>query len=290
MIKRITTIGLLFIASNAVAQSDVAKANWAPVMKVDGSADEWSQPLRFYDNDSKLFYSFVNDDKNLYLCFETDDEVNQAKIMRAGIKVSLSIKGKDKHKVSIDFPVVEKTTAPEEEKPKVPGQRSDHGDFRTAFLLHHTTMEIKGFVTKDTVISINDSSGINVAMNWDATNKFIYEIAIPLKELYGAGYTADDIAKDISLTAEINAVKKGEGDNKAYAGKGGDGGGGGRMGGGRMGGGGGRMGGGRGGGNRGGNTATQNTEEKSPEEITAQHTSLYEKSEVKQKFSLAAKQ
>src|SRR5882757_1216273 len=252
MIKKIVTIGLLFIAGNAVAQSDVAKANWAPIMKVDGSADEWSQPLRFYDNDSKLFYSFVNDDKNLYLCFETDDEINQAKIMRAGIKVSLSVKGKDKHKVSIDFPIVEKAKdAPAEEKVKVPGQKFDRGDFKTAFLLHHTTMEIKGFATKDGVISTNDSSGINAAINWDATNKFIYEVVIPLKELYGAGYTADDIAKDISLTAEINAVKKGDDGDKSYSGKGG---GGNRMGGGRMGGGGGRMGGGRGGGNRGNTT------------------------------------
>jgi len=287
MAKKIITIGLAFIAANSFAQSDVAKANWAPVVKVDGNADEWAQPLRFYDNDSKLFYSFVNDDKTLYLCFATDDEVNQAKIMRAGIKVSLSTKTKDKHKVSIDFPVIAKAedSARTEEKPRTPGQKFDRGDFKTAFLAHHTTMEIKGFSTKDGVININDNSGINVAMNWDAANKCIYEVAIPLKELYGEGYTADDIAKDISLTAEINALKKGEGGDKAYNGRGG--GGGGRMGGGRMGGG--RMGGGRGGGNRGA-SMENNTEEKTPDEITAQHTSMYEKSEVKQKFDLATKQ
>jgi uncharacterized membrane protein YgcG len=285
MLKRITAVGLMFVACNSFAQSDVAKANWAPVVKIDGSADEWTQPLRFYDNDSKLFYSFVNDDKNLYLCFETDDEINQAKIMRAGMKVSLSTKTKDKHKISIDFPVTEKTEALPEDKPKFAGQKPDRGDFKSAFLAHHTTMEIKGFATKDGVISINDSSGINAAINWDATNKFIYEIAIPLKELYGAGYTPDDISKDISLTAEVNAVKKGEGGDKAYSGKGG-----GRMGGGGMGHGGGRMGGGggRGGGNR-GNATENNTDEKTPDEITAQHTSMYDKSTVKQKFNLATK-
>lgn len=97
MIKQFLTSVLLFVSIFSFAQSDILKSNRiASVIKIDGDASEWHLPLRFYDNSTKLFFDFSNDDNNLYLCFQSKDDAEQMKIMRAGITITLSTKGKGK--------------------------------------------------------------------------------------------------------------------------------------------------------------------------------------------------
>src|SRR5450759_4772687 len=88
MIKQFLTSVLLFVSIFSFAQSDILKSNRiASVIKIDGDASEWHLPLRFYDNSTKLFFDFSNDDNNLYLCFQSKDDAEQMKIMRAGITI-----------------------------------------------------------------------------------------------------------------------------------------------------------------------------------------------------------
>ena len=196
MIRNIPAIILIFFSTLSFAQDDIAKSSWisSPV-KIDGKPQEWKLPLRYYDAGTKLFFAFANDDKNLYLCFQAPDEMNQVKIMRAGMEVYLSVKGK--HKVSVTFPLL-RTTCNSPSQDDISGQQnSDRKNRRTSFILQNTMMEVKGFETKNGLIPINDSSGINAAINWDENDKLTYEIAIPLKEWFGINYTLADISKDI---------------------------------------------------------------------------------------------
>lgn len=273
MIKIIITAGSLFIANVLLAQDDMPQSTWmASPVKIDGIGNEWPKTLRFYDNSTKLFFAFANDDKNLYICFQSPDEMNQVKIMRAGMKINLAVKTSAKHNVSIIFPIARSTDNVQKPLAENGGdQQTRQKDRKNNFLVENTLMEVKGFATRTGTISINDSSGINAAINWDENNKMIYEIAIPLKEFYGAGFTLADMSKPVSLDVEVNAVSN----NHSYSGGGG---GFGSRGGGRMGG---------GGGHRRGNAAggEERADETSRQESRA---AMFEKGELKEKFILAS--
>ncbi|HUZ60980.1 MAG TPA: hypothetical protein VMU83_19560 [Hanamia sp.] len=58
----------------------------------------------------------------------------------------------------------------------------------TAFLAGDSLMEIDGFIRKDGLIPSHDTSDIHAAINWDKNNALTYEIAIPLKEMFGGDY------------------------------------------------------------------------------------------------------
>ncbi|MGH2646563.1 MAG: hypothetical protein ACRDE8_03305 [Ginsengibacter sp.] len=279
MKRNIFTIVLIFYCGHLFAQDDIPTSSWVSTpVKVDGNAQEWKLPLRLYDDATKLFFGFANDDKNLYLCFQTSDEINEMKILRAGMKIYLSTKGKDKHKVSINFPMQQKAEPTTPSNEDTVQQAFERRSRRSASFTKDTMMEVKGFTTRNGIIPINDNSGINAAINRDDANKLTYEISIPLKELFGADYSTEDLSKDIFLDAEVNAMSKsghtGNGGG-GYSGRGG--------GGGRMGGGAGRLGGGGGGmhHNREGNEGANS------EQTGTDRSAMFEKAELKQKFILA---
>jgi hypothetical protein len=187
---------------------DVSIAKWrSQPMVIDGAAKEWSMPLRFYDSETKLFFAFVNDSTYLYLCFQSNDKRNQVKINLAGMKVLINTKGKEKHKASIDFPLTDsklnfaREELNEEVEPDIP-------NLKNSFLLQNTNMLTKGFATQNGNFPIHDSTGINAALNWNEKNIMTYEIAIPLKELFGANYSAKDLSKTITLVVQVNAITR----------------------------------------------------------------------------------
>jgi hypothetical protein len=276
----ISTLACFFISSLLWAQDVLPVAVWAVApIKADGNPAEWNLPLRFYDNSTKLFFAFANNSKNLYLCFQTSDEINQQKILRAGMKVILISKTGDKRKVSINFPLaqqrlplMEETAADSTEK------HLERKNFKNNFLVQHRVMEVKGFATKNGAIEINDSSGINAAINWTDANLLTYEIVIPFAEFYGKEFDSDDLSKYITMEVEINAVQRQE-----HLG------GGNREGGGRMGGGG--MGRGSVMGRRGGMGRQRSSfggDEAASGNGLGNRAAMYEKSELKQKFILSA--
>src|SRR6185312_2099443 len=268
---------LVFIATIAFAQDNSA-AQWAKNnITVDGNTADWNHSLKHYDNDTRLFFDFKNDSNNLYLCFQTKDEMTEAKIMRAGMKIIIGDKINGKHKSSISFPLGFKHAFKSEqaENAITPDPLSSPGRHQ-----HFTpdSMEVKGFAGKNGLISANDAAGIHAAIGRDSANTLTYEVAIPLKELFGSGYSIKDFSKDISLNVIINALSPGS--HSATAGYGGRGGhsGGGRMGGGRMGG-------------YGGMGHERNrTEGEGGEQYGNERAAMSQKSELKQKFVLAMPQ
>ena len=149
--------------------------------------------------------------------------------MRAGMKIILSNKINGKHKSVIEYPLPA-SKIPEKKDEIQPDPMAPHQSRHAAFLEKDTLMEIKGFTTKNGMISTRDTSGIHAAINWDSANVFTYEIAIPLKEMFGNNYDLKDLSKEISLDVVISAtradnLKNSEGESE-YPGKGG-----GRMGG-----------------------------------------------------------
>ncbi len=174
---------------------------------VDGNAKEWQNPFGLYESKTKLMFAIANNDSNLYLCFQCPDPVNQDKIMQAGMQVSIIRKGKNKLNASIEFPL-KKTEKGENNEETYSGQQRTIPEIKADFLLNNFTMLTSGFATQNNVFNIKENPGIQVAINWDNINTLVYEIAIPLKELFGNGFTAADLGSELMLGVEIFAVSR----------------------------------------------------------------------------------
>jgi len=195
----------IFITSYAFAQ-DEPTSQWAQnTITVDGNAQDWNS-LKHYDNNSRLFFDFKNDSNNLYLCFQSKDEMNEAKILRAGMKIILSDKMNGKHKSIINFPLGIKNSEKKSDDEVQPDPLAAHQSKHALFLARDTTMEVRGFATQNGLIPSNNPSGIRAAINWNAENTLTYEVAIPLKELFGEGYQLKDLSKEIALNVIISAM------------------------------------------------------------------------------------
>ncbi|MFT3678802.1 MAG: hypothetical protein QM791_00930 [Ferruginibacter sp.] len=281
MIKGITASLFVLFINTAFAQDDAAKSNWATApVKVDGDSREWVQPFKYYDATTKLFFAFANDDQNLYLCFQVPNEAEQIKIMRAGMEVTITARGKKKIKGTLTYPFLqENDTLPGEQPGKDEKTGNDH-KWQTGIKGDHSKwkgkIKAEGFITANAVMDADNTTGLNIAAAWDSAHKFAYEISIPLKELFGEEFNINDIGKELSLDVVVNAVTKR--DRPVNNGNGGRNFSGGRMGGGRrMGGGGGSW------------QHNRNGENSGPPANAANSSSMFEKTEMKEDFVLAKK-
>jgi len=249
-----TLVAFLTLTLNGLAQSDVSKARWkSKEIVIDGNDREWTKPLNFYDDKSGLLFAISNDQRNVYFAFTVNDEMKMRKLMSAGWSVELSSKEKDrKFNATLTFPSVKlqgmgKRPGSEFEK-KVAGN-----PVIDSYRLQLQSIAVKGFLSNQTELKLNDKNGIDIAIGADSSLFIVYEIAIPLKELM-ADYSVQ-LDELITLNVSVNAMDRpaGGGERGGRAGRGGGGsrselsdmGG---MGGGRSGGGRGGMGGGRPGG------------------------------------------
>lgn len=231
--KNIALVVLFFsIARIGFAQESPASAWTNGHVVVDGNASEWKLPLKYYDNATHLFFALQNDSNNLYLCLQSKDEINQVKILNGGMRITLSNKINGKHKSTISFPLPHKhqTKSDGSSSEVTPDPLAPHESRHALFLATDTTMELKGFANTNGILSIRNSSGIEAAINFDAANTLTYEVAIPLRELFGANYDLKDLSKDIYLNVVINGTQAPFPQQGGFSGRGGQGNG--RMGGG----------------------------------------------------------
>ncbi|HEY2726676.1 MAG TPA: hypothetical protein VGI61_05855 [Parafilimonas sp.] len=215
---------------SSYSQSDVSTARWMqqPLI-VDGKNTEWGS-LNFYDDDTRLSFGIANDSNNIYLCFESADELNQVKIMRAGMKVTLSSKGKAKHDATIAFPLPQNNKQlPQQSNPANNVESSnttyqhpvhDAASFRENFVTNHRVMNVSGFASANGEVPIDSITGLKAAINWDSTSNLYYEIAIAKKDFFGNDYSAKDAAADITLSVEINALQHSSNESSGSSGSG----------------------------------------------------------------------
>ncbi len=147
-------------------------------------------------------FGIANDSTMLYLVFQNPDEKVQAKIFRCGMKVTLSVK-KIKRKATLAYPLPH--SGDEEAGPgHVPNMVVLQNNFR----MQNIMMVAEGFTLHNGMLPLSDSSSIQTAINWNESNNMIYELAIPFTELYGSNFSVKDLANEIILHVEINAMEK----------------------------------------------------------------------------------
>ena len=260
----------LLLSAPVFSQEDVSESKWlSSKIDIDGNDAEWNHPFNFFDNNSGLIFTMVNDGKNIYLCFSNNDKAKTGKMMIAGWSLQLvSSEKKRKFDAVISFP---KSADP---------NITLRSDFKTALGVYKAgipSVKTKGFVTNNGEIPLNNKDGITIGIGEDAAEKIIYEIKIPIKELMEEDKVQlnELISLDITVNALDKPAEKSNGSTEGREGRSGFSGGGG----GRMGSGGGRMGGGMGGGGRGrGGAGTQG--------VTSDRYAMFDKVSFKQKIRL----
>lgn len=203
MLKLNLTVIIFFTGFNVFSQSLVSTARWAeePV-KIDGIANEWANPLNFYDIKTHLLFGIANDSNTLYLVFQNPDEGAQSKLFRCGMKVTLSVK-KLKHKATINYPLPQSG-----EEDAGPNHTPNMDLMKNNFRMQSIMMVTEGFALHNGMLPVNDSSIIKAAINWNENNNMIYELAVPFTEIYGSNFSAVDLANELTLKVEINAMEK----------------------------------------------------------------------------------
>jgi hypothetical protein len=256
-------LGIL-ITLQTIAQDGISESKWqSKQLTIDGDDNEWAQPHTFFDAQSALMFSVSNDAKNLFLCFSNNDRMKTGKMMKAGWSIELfSSEKKRKFDASIIFP-----------KSIDPGINM-RSDFNAAVKIYKSeiqTINTKGFKTNNLEIKLSNDQEINVAVGADSSEKIVYEIKIPLKELMDEQMI--QLNEIISLELTINSLEKPktassqEGTRSSFSGGGGGHGGGSHGGGGH------------GGGGHGGSYNNQNSG-------GYERSGLYEKVNFKQKIKL----
>lgn len=280
--KNIILFSILFtsLSLNAFSQGDVSKARWiSSGIKIDGNDKEWDKPLNFYDDNSGLMFAIGNDKENLFLCFTLKDELRMKKLMSAGWTIGLSSKEKNKKfKSTLSFLGV-----------NVMGMRRSENNFEKkslannliqTYLLQLPKVSCKGFRSNITDLKLNSKGNIDIGIGADSIQHIVYEIAIPLKELF-----AQDLIQHnelITMNVTVNALER-PSSGGGYSGRP-TGMGGGRAGGGMSGGmGGGRRGGGMSGGMRGERYGGEMASHGEP----GDRNGLFTKVSFKQKFILS---
>jgi len=257
-IKNFISGSIVFFLVSLVscAPAVISQLSWqtTPVV-VDGKLSEWQAPLRFYDTETKLNYVVSNDKENLYICIRAADEKSQLKIMRAGMQIWIDTSGKKNKQVGISFPLSAKTRTNEDgeshtefkkgEKPNVDKWHKKIVDESNEMFLTGFKPPLNGLTARQ------NTSGLNVSVNWDANNIMIYEAVIPFGTFYKPALLAKDSLKTFGFSIVVNGITAPESNSNNSGGGGGMPGGGG-MGGSGSGMGGGGQGGGMGGGGRGG--------------------------------------
>ncbi|MVN20320.1 DOMON domain-containing protein [Mucilaginibacter arboris] len=188
---------------------------WAPAnIKIDAKLNEWNNSLQANNKTTNLYYTIANDDKNLYLAVKSTDQNNSNKIAGGGITFTVNTSGKKKDKDAfvIFFPVVNRASMPNQFRQRGGGgngqpQMPDSvrvANMRNQLLASAKEITIKGFKDiPDSVIAIYNEYGIKAAVGYDNNGSFIYELALPLKELgLSTGST-----KELAYNIKVNGIQ-----------------------------------------------------------------------------------
>lgn len=208
--KRISFFLIItFLAAHILrAQDGISFARWQTKLVVaDGNNDEWRKPLNLYDAITGLLFTVANDSTHLYLCFTANDERKVTKLMKAGWTVEIYSKEKNKKmNAGISFPGVQMISTPGKNEGVTKTESAGFRNEIALYRLNEKSIEAKGFVNTNGNIPVSASDGIGIGIGSDATQAIIYEIAIPLKELFPGNDPS--LTEEMGLHITVNALQK----------------------------------------------------------------------------------
>jgi hypothetical protein len=204
-------LGALCTCSATVAQ--VSTSKWQPQsIVIDGDGSDWGTLPRFFNVDSNMKYEFRNDDQNLYIILRAAERMTQTQMLTAGFYVKLKVKTSPPIKVSLYFPSLKKGEMP----PMIISQegKTDKLNYKTTTgdqTIPKDTAILEGFqYTKGKITSESkDEKGFTFARSKTSRELATYEIRVPLREIFGNGYTMENVSSTpIQLQVSINDLSQ----------------------------------------------------------------------------------
>ena len=204
---------------------------------IDGKSKEWSSPLRYYDQASKLSYELTNDAENIYVAFSAKEQSTIMKIMQKGLRFSIdTAMGKGRYPMQFTVPYINSkdknhpgigefaneqmppdfqndTTKRNDHHPmgrgdKHPhnGENADSGALPPEHTLSFFVQGINTFRDADSVLTTPNRYGIEMAINQDP-QKLFCEMKIPFKLLYKKQFLASDTIKPYFFQVNLEQIE-----------------------------------------------------------------------------------
>jgi hypothetical protein len=174
----------VIVVSCQSSKIGVSKYQKNPII-VDGSSSEWKDTLQ-YDYSSKIWYSLTNDSTNIYVRLMFVDESLQQKVRKLGLTVWFDTTACKKKLFGIGFPVKHE---PGQEgqfgADDAPGNRNKKGFEDDPLSAMQQDVEVFGYSSKNDYRKyVMSESPFKPSIGKGEFNSTIYELAIPLKELF----------------------------------------------------------------------------------------------------------
>lgn len=217
-------IFLVLLTATAYAQNeappeaqsdDPPLPGWATTsVTPDGILNEWPTPLRYIDDQNRLFFDIFNDGENLYLAVSTMDPVTQVNIMRGGLTFAVNIKGKKKETTTLTYPQVAGSVlfAQRRANAQANGGNSRYGrpsaserpvpaDLYRELRPHMNNAGVKGMTgLSDGPIDVAQrKTGIAAEITLTERDSLVMEFVIPLSKLGITSAYTKDIAYGIAI-------------------------------------------------------------------------------------------
>ena len=182
-------------------------------VKADGNPKEWSKPLKHYDANTKLQYTFSNDLQNLYVCIRATDERTQQKLLRGGLQVWIDTAAKSKERAGITFPMPEIEAKTDARNEGGSDNQSKHNPDeyhpKKKFRSDRTEMEVTGFKAPISgILPLQNIYGIAVNIGMDSVDILTYEAIIPFRTFYKDSLSLSDSIKTISIKILLPGIQK----------------------------------------------------------------------------------
>ena len=256
--KKAFVLMLVVIATSLYAQNESTEYFVKGNLTIDGNSQDWSADLKSFDKKTNMHSAIYNDDTHLYLLFQTDNQTNQTKILRAGLSLTFKSKLKPKVNAKLQYPLEAvrgqgSTGGQRQRGNRTAGagqgqqvdreaQRQRMIDAMKRQLASKNEMKLKGFSKSSGQVTKGEAGDIAVALGFEEEKRMVnYEVAIPLEEIYGANFDWQKVsAAELAINLVIEGVDSPQNVTSGGSRGGGRGGAGVRGGGGRGGAGGGR--------------------------------------------------
>ncbi len=230
----VTAITVLALCSAAVLLSGCneveMQSQWrSKPIGMDGSLAGWPEDVQYFDKNSRMLVSIMNDENTLYIRLVTRSETTKRMFFRAGFTLWIDDSGGSDKKFGIQFPLSRQS--------RMPGTMPDHkprtGMEEKLADSQYNLAVLNGPNQKRQTMSVQRARDQDIYTGlYLRQNHLIYELKVPLPD------SAE--SRILGIGFETGSLKRSSGQGGSGGGKGGGkggGGGGGRGGGGRSGGG-----------------------------------------------------
>ncbi len=211
--KLILTTLLLLTAISLHAQKlpQVQQASLrAPAnVKIDGKADEWNNKFQAYNRSTDFYYTLANNDEKLYLIIQVTDRYVFNKIIEKGITFSLKDRNRG-NSISFTFPYYINNSK-RQLSLDLKGDMNHSGNKATDAEIaennkllreKHRFIKVESIPGIESLISIYNENGIEVAELFDNNKTYTLEMAINFK-LIGASPKNEN---KISYQLKVNPI------------------------------------------------------------------------------------